>query len=150
MPPLNRRYSICFSIGVAFFLVATVLSDVIARTAIGGEGIRKALAEHVHYALIEPVGTAFLLAPFLASAWIAASLIPDNRTRQGFLLLSVPCMVLAFMYYVGYQDSQRYLAQHMWTAAALAVGLLPFRSVPIVLLGWVVFLILRKESRVEP
>jgi hypothetical protein len=149
MRPLTRPY-ICLSISVAFFLASTVLSDVIARMTIGGEGVAGALAEHIHYALIEPVGTAVLLAPFLVLGWIAAALSPCDRTREGLVLLCAMCSCLLLMYFFGYQDSQRSLAQHKWTAAALSVGALGFESIPIVAVSWVAFLILRKKSRVEP
>jgi hypothetical protein len=47
------------------------------------------------------------------------------------------CLILlALMYYSGYADSQRFMHRGMWTAAALAVGLMPFNSAPIVLVAF--------------
>lgn len=150
MQRLNRPYVVCFSLGVAFFLVSTLLSDVIGRTAIGGEGVGHAISQHVYYAAIQPTGTGLLLAPFLLVAWMAASLARRKTMGRGLALLCTTCSVLLLIYFVGYQNSQQYLAQHMWTAAALATGFLMFKSIPVVLAGLVAFLIMRRGIRVEP
>ena len=49
------------------------------------------------------------------------------------------------MYYGGYADSQRFMHQRMWTAAALAVGLIPFKSAPIVLVAFGLRLVLGRN-----
>jgi hypothetical protein len=146
----NRPYVVCFSLGVAFFLVSTLLSDVIARTAIGGEGVGHAISQHVYYATTQPIGTGLLLAPFLLMAWMAASLARRKTMRRGLVLLCTTCSVLVLIYFVGYQNSQQYMAQRMWTAATLAIGFLMFKSIPVVLAGLVAFLIMRRGSRVGP
>jgi hypothetical protein len=115
----NRPYVVCFSLGVAFFLVSTLLSDVIARTLVGGEGIGHAISQHVYYAATQPFGTVLLLAPFLLMAWMAASLSGRKTMMQGLVLLCVTCSVLTLIYFLGYQNSQQYMTQRMWTAAAL-------------------------------
>jgi hypothetical protein len=150
MPVPNRPYTVCLSLGIAFFLVSTLLSDVIARTTIGGEGVGKAISQHIYYATIQPIGTGLLLAPFLLMSWMAASLARRQMMRPGLVLLCVACSVLALIYFVGYQNSQQYMEQRAWTAASLAVGLLAFKSIPVVFLGLVAFLIMRRASRVEP
>jgi hypothetical protein len=150
MQILNRPYVVCFSLAVAFFLVSTLLSDVIARTAIGGEGVGHAISQHVYYAATQPIGTGLLLAPFLLMAWMAASLARRKTMTRGLALLCTTCLVLVLIYFVGYQNSQEYMAQRMWTAATLAVGFLAFKSVPVVLAGLGAFLIMRRGRRVEP
>jgi hypothetical protein len=41
------------------------------------------------------------------------------------------------------------MAQRMWTAATLAVGLLTFKSIPVVIASLLAFLVMRREARVE-
>ena len=109
--------------------------DILARVQIGGESVSNALSETIHYSLVQPVGTLFSFAPFAAVAWICGSLASVSRARA--IGLMAACLILfAFMYYGGHTDSQRYLHQRMWTAAALAVGLIPFKSIPIVLVAF--------------
>jgi hypothetical protein len=80
----NDPYVVCFSLGVAFFVVSTLLSDVIARTLIGGEGIGHAISQHAYYAITQPFGTALPLAPFLLTAWMAASLARRKTMKQAW------------------------------------------------------------------
>jgi len=150
MPAPKRPYAVCFSLGLAFFLVSTLLSDVIARTTIGGEGVGRAISQHLYYATTQPIGTGLLLVPFLLVAWMAASLARRKTMRRGLVLLCVYLSVLALIYFVGYQDSQQYMARRMWTAATLAIGFLILKSIPVVVVALIAFLILRRGSRVEP
>ena len=150
MSPQARAYVTCFSIAVVFFFVSTLVSDVIARTTIGAEGVGYAISQHVYYAATQPIGTGMLLAPFLLVAWMAASVARRKTMRRGLVFLCATCSVLALMYFFAYQDSQRYMAQRMWTAATLAIGLLAFKSVPVLIVAVVTFLIVRRGPRVEP
>jgi hypothetical protein len=150
MPVPNRPYAVCFSLGLAFFLVSTLLSDVVARTTIGGEGVGHAISKHVYFAAIQPFGTALLLAPFLLIAWMAASLARRKTMKRGLVFLCSAASVLAFVYFLGYQDSQHYMVQRMWTAATLAIGFLIFKSIPVVVVALIAFLIMLRGTRVEP
>ena len=150
MSPPVRAYVTCFAIAVGFFLVSTLVSDVIARTTIGSEDFGYAISKHVYYAATQPIGTGMLLAPFLLVAWMASSLARRKTMSRGLVFLCLACSVLALMYFLGYQESQRYMAQRMWTAATLAVGLLAFKSVPVLIVALVTFLIVRRGPRVEP
>src|SRR5437762_8120180 len=99
--------------------------DILSRVRIGGESLTGALSETFHYSLVQPVSTLFSFAPFAAIGWICGSLASISRARA--ISLMAACLILfAFMYYGGRTDSQRYLRQCMWLAAALAVGLIPF------------------------
>ena len=134
-----------------FFGVATVMFvlivegfDILARVRIGGESLTGALSETFHYSLVQPVSTLFSFAPFAAIGWICGSLASVSRARA--IGLMAACLILfAFMYYAGHTDSQRYLHQRMWTAAALAVGLIPFKSIPIVLVAFVLRFVLGRN-----
>jgi biotin transporter BioY len=135
---------------VAFFLVSTLASDVIARTTIGSEAFGYAISQHAYYAATQPIGTGVLLAPFLLVAWMASSVARRTTQRRGIVFLCITCSVLALMYFLAYQDSQQYMAHRMWTAATLAIGFLAFNSIPVLILALVTFLIVRQGSRVEP
>ena len=144
-PTAARAYLTCFLLGLAWFMASTMVSDVIARTTIGAEGLGYAISRHAYYAVTEPFGTGMLLVPFLLVAWMAASLARRKTLRHGVLFLCITCAVLALMYFFAYQDSQHYMAQRMWTAATLAIGLLVFKSVPVLIVALVAFLILRRR-----
>jgi lipid-A-disaccharide synthase-like uncharacterized protein len=150
MSPPVRAYATCFAIAVVFFLVSTLVSDVIARTTIGSENFGYAISKHAYYASTQPIGTGMLLAPFLLVAWMASSVARRKTMRRGFIFLCVTCSVLTLMYFLAYQESQQYMTQRMWTAATLAVGLLAFKSVPVLIVALVTFLIMRRGPRVEP
>jgi len=116
-----------------FVLVAEGF-DILARVQIGGESFTAALSETIHYSLVQPTATLFSFAPFAAIAWICGSLARVARARATGLMAA--CLILfALMYYGGHTDSQRYMHQRSWTAAALAVGLIPFKSIAVVLVA---------------
>ena len=150
MPPPARPYVVCFSLGLAFFLLSTLVSDVIARTTVGSDDLGHAISQHVYYAATQPFGTGLLLAPFLLMAWMAASLARRKSMRRGVIFLCAACSVLTLVYFLGYQDSQHYMAQRMWTAATLAIGFLVFKSIPVLIVALVAFLVARRGTRVEP
>ncbi len=149
MSPQARAYLTSFSIAVVFFLIATLASDVIARTTIGSEGVGYAISQHAYHAATQPIGTGMLLAPFLLVAWMAASVARRKTMQLGLVFLCVTSSALAFMYFLAYQDSQHFMALRKWTAATLAIGLLAFKSIPVLIVALVAFLILRREPRVE-
>lgn len=70
--------------------------------------------------------------------------------RRGVIFLCAACSVLTLVYFLGYQDSQHYMAQRMWTAATLAIGFLVFKSIPVLIVALLAFLIARRGTRVEP
>ena len=146
---LKRPYAACFCLGLAFFLAATLVSDVIARAAIGGEGVGHAISRHAFYAVTQPFGTAMLLVPFLLITWMSAALAQRKSLRRGLVFLGIICCVLTVMYFLAYLASQQFMTQRMWTAATLAIGFLFFKSVPVVIAALVAFLFLRREARVE-
>ena len=150
MPAPARPYAICFALGLAFFLLSTLVSDVIARTTVGSEDFGYAISQHAYYAAVEPLGTGLLLAPSLLVAWMAGFLARRKSLQRGLIFLFAACSVLALIYFFGYQDSQHYMAERMWTAATLAVGFLVFKSIPGLVVALVAFLIARRGSRVEP
>lgn len=130
----DHPYPAFFGFAVLLFLAATLGADVVARTTAGGQGLGHALTEHAHYALVQPVATAMLFAPFLLLGWMSASLAGRKGFDAGLGVFLLGTLLLGFTYFSGYQDSQGCMKRHMWTAAALAVGLLPVKSLPLLLI----------------
>jgi hypothetical protein len=130
----DRPYPAFFGFAVLLFLATTLGSDVVARTTVGGEALGHAISEHAYYALVQPIGTALLIAPFLLLGWMSASLAKRKGFNGGLGVFFLGAFMLGVMYFSGYQDSQNYTRQKMWTAATLSIGLLPFKSVPLLLI----------------
>jgi len=128
------RYLVFFGVATVMFVLVAEGFDILARVQIGGESFTAALSETIHYSLVQPTATLFSFAPFAAIAWICGSLARVARARATGLMAA--CLILfALMYYGGHTDSQRYMHQRSWTAAALAVGLIPFKSIAVVLVA---------------
>ena len=134
MTPGAWRYPMFLGLSLLVFVAATFGSDLIARTSLGRQDFTKAAAEHLYYAAVQPVGTLMLLAPFLLLGWIAASTVKakDIESALGVFLIGV--LWLGFMYFSGYQDSQLFIRERKWTAATLSIGLLPFKSIPVLII----------------
>jgi uncharacterized membrane protein YfcA len=121
-------------VALVVFLAATTGADLVARTSIGGQPFAAALHEHLYWAGVEFVGTIFLLAPFVAVAFVCALVEKQSRTRSALLIFAVAMLALLYFYFHGHQAAERAALQKMWTAATLSVGLLPFFvGVPVVL-----------------
>ena len=134
MPLRDHPYLAFLGLSSALFAAATAGSDVIARVTTGGQALSKAIAEHLYYAGTQPAGTALLLLPFLLLGGMSASLAARKGFDRGLAVFLLGTLLLSLMYFSGYQDSQGYMNRRMWTAATLSVGLLPFKSVPVLLL----------------
>lgn len=129
----DRPYPAFFSLAILLFLAATAGSDVVARITVSGEGVGKAVTEHFYYAFVQPVGTVMLLAPFALLGWMSASLAKRQGFERGLVLFLIGALLLGTMFFSAYQDSQKYMSQKMWTASTLSIGLLPFKSAPLLL-----------------
>jgi|SRR6185503_15325472 len=128
-------------IALVVFVAATLGADVVAQTSIGGKALSDALHEHLYWAGVELLGTLFLLAPFIAVAGICALAERRARTRTVLAIFSLAMLALLYFYFQGYQAAQRAELQHMWTAATLSIGFLPFGIglavvLAVILFGW--------------
>ena len=142
-----RPYSTFVGLAVLLAIVATLGSDVVARTSIGGQSFAAAAKEHLYYAATQPVGTALLIAPFLLLGWIAASAAKQKGLEAGFAVFLAGAILLGLMYFSDYQDSRISMKERRWTAATLSIGFLPFKSIPLLLLCLGVrWLIVRKRA----
>lgn len=107
-------------------IIATVGFDIVARMTIAGASFEQASAEHLAGATSEWLGTAMLIAPFLAVGCISAVLHRRGRLRSALLIFILGTAPLLYFYFDGHHASQQALMDGHWTASALSVGLLPF------------------------
>ena len=103
--------------------------------AVSGESIRFAASDSAYYMAVQPIGTLMLLGPFVAMAGLSAEVAKTSGRVGAAVFFCVLAAVLGWMYFSGYWGAQIALGQKKWTAAALSVGLLPFMSVPVLLVA---------------
>ena len=127
-------YLAFFGTAALMYVLMDVAFDVLARVQIRGQSTSEALTETTHYLFVQPLGLLLSFAPFAAIAWICCSLSRVSWAAA-LSLFALSMAVFAYMYFAGHNNSQMYMQQRMWTAASLAVGLIPFKSVPIALIA---------------
>ena len=122
-------------LGALCFVISTLGFDVGARIAVSRQAPFSAMSQSLHYMTVEPLGTFLLLAPFVAivglSVWVARA--SSGAIAAGFFCLFM--LVIGWLYFVGHWESQEAMQRRHWTAAALSMGLLPFMSIPVVLVA---------------
>ncbi len=122
----------------AYGLVFTIACEIIMRVAVSKESTASAIAESFGMAFGQPAGLLFVLSPFLVLTAIAFILIARKKHLFAGLFIGLALPLLSVLYCFGYYGSQVSLREGAWTAAALSVGLLPFLSVPALLLAAVI------------
>ncbi len=136
----SLRYVFFLFASLLSFLLVTVGFEIWALTSMRGESLSYAFANSTDYTQFPSIA-AFTYAPFFVVAWICASLGRVSLPRA--IGLFVFCIVIfAAMYYSAYMRSEAYMLQGKWTAASLAVGLVPFESWPVLLVALVARLVL--------
>jgi hypothetical protein len=91
--------------------------------------------------------------PFLFVGALARELSQEKKSiRYGWTLFIGSALVLAANWFWGYIRSEAFMAQRMWTAAAISYFAVVLRSVPITLVCWVIKerLARRPSTRAEP
>jgi hypothetical protein len=148
MTALRKRPNLTFlSLGFLVFVVATLGSDVIARTTIAGEDLWKAASQHVYYAGVQAKFTAMLLAPFLWLGCIAASAAERKSFNAGLAVFLLGTLLLGYIYFSGYHAAQSFAKQRAWTAAASSIGGLPFKSIiPLLVCHGLHWFLVRKKN----
>lgn len=137
----SRRLFIFLVIAVPLGLTIMLGFDIMARVRVNGEGLGLAL----HHALRDSNwrGITFLLAPFVGLGFISAA-ASKHSLRYGYFLLLCSVIVLTPLYWSGYVNSQRFLRSSSWTASALAIGLVPFKSLILIPVGLLIGRFLHK------
>lgn len=131
-------------------MIAHVGSEVFARLWVGRNTALEAVSEASYYAATQPLGTATLLAPFVLLAWMTGSLAAKKTLKSGMVLFSAGAVAISLLYFGGHMGAEQAMQHRKWTAAALSVGLLPFQSIPVLLVILVIRLLVgRKRSEKE-
>jgi len=143
----GRPFSTFFALAVGAFFTANVCSEVLARLWVGGSSLGHAVSETLYYLTVQPVGTLMLIAPFFLLAWMAASLARKRTFERGLLLFGIAALALTVLYVFGHVGAEQALKHRKWTAAALSVGLLPFQSIPVLVLALIARLLLGRKPR---
>ncbi|MEN3749629.1 hypothetical protein TPR58_20820 [Sphingomonas sp. HF-S3] len=119
--------------GILAFVASVTGSDLVARMTVTGSDPATALADHLEWAMLTPIGLLFLLLPFAGTALVCAAVSERNRTATA-IIYAVAIAVLACTYFDGFMTSQHALLDGRWTAAALSIGLMPlFTGLPVLL-----------------
>ncbi|MCA1594746.1 MAG: hypothetical protein LC754_19385 [Acidobacteria bacterium] len=126
--------------GLALLLgVAVILSsDTYARASVANETPGGAFSTSIHYLLVQPIGTIFLLLPYLVVGIVASFFAKVEHNLKSWCLFICGVAPLMALYFQGYMSAQQAILEKKWTAASLAVGFLPFVSVPAIGVGLVV------------
>lgn len=122
---------------ICFIIIANG-SDIAALILVGKKSLGVASSESFYYTMVQPVGTAWLLLPFLALGCISAEVGKRTNVITSYSIFFISLVVLGWLYFSGYWGAQQALTERRWTAAALSIGTLPFRSIPIVFLAAIV------------
>lgn len=119
--------------GILAFVASVTGSDLVARMMVAGSDPATALADHLEWAMLTPVGLIFLLLPFAGTTLICAAVSQRSRSAAA-LVLAIAMAVLACTYFDGFMTSHHAMLDGRWTAAALSIGLMPlFAGLPVLL-----------------
>jgi uncharacterized membrane protein YfcA len=146
----RMKLKLYLALAVLAFVAATLGSDLVARMSIAGEKMTQVLSEYLHWNREQFTGAMSLAAPFIAVACICALAQRRARDRSAVVIFAIATITLLYFYFSGHQASQHALLESKWTAAALAIGLLPFFvGMPVVLATALVGVVATRFDRRE-
>ena len=122
------------AVSAVFGVAAVVTLATWARVAVAGLDVASAASRALEY----PWQTAILSLPFLGVGLLASEVAFRSGIAKAVGFLILVSGVLVWLYYRGHFDAARALAQQKWTAASLDIGLLPFISVPVLIVAAIV------------
>jgi hypothetical protein len=111
------------------FFISVVLFDINGRIEYRNEPLSVALKDSLYYLAVQPIGTAFLLVPYLVLGWFSAKESKEFNIKRGLCFFIPGLLSLSYIYYYGYLAASYFIEHEKWTASALSVGMLPFKSV---------------------
>ncbi len=129
---LHRFYS-PWALGAAALCIVSF--NVLARIAIGGEAFGRALLDTIHTVMSQPVASAMLGLPFFAAAVLGVEVERLANRRTGSTIFFACLAGIVAIYLAGYWSAQQSLATKSWTAASLTIGLMPFKSLAVLVVG---------------
>lgn len=134
-------------VGLLFFLIATNGFEILASMLLAQTPLHSAIRESLSYSIAQPVGTLLLAVPFLVASLLGAQVAREFSLLRASLLLAVVFGLLGWLYFSAYWDAQLSILERKWTSSALSIGLLPFKSIPILLLGGIIVGLMFWKSR---
>jgi len=139
---ITKEQKLFYTLGLVAFLISVVLFDINWRIEYRDESFIFALRDSLYYLAVQPIGTLMLLAPYLVLGWFSSKESKDSDVKKGLCFFVPGLLALSYIYYYGYLGASYFIEHRQWTASALSVGLLPFKSIialPIGLfIGWLI------------
>lgn len=129
----NNPYKFYATVAVGTFLAIDAASDIFSRILIAEESLGLAAKEHIYYALVQPIGTAFLFLPYLCLGWICASLARVKYAKASIVMFCIGATILGLLSVLGYRESKFLMQEEYWTASIFAVAFLPFKAIPLLI-----------------
>lgn len=138
---MKQEYKVFLPSSLLAALISIIVFDVVSRITIRAEAFSSALNNTIYYSVTQPIGTIMLLLPFLIVGWVSALASKDGKLWKGWNYFVCGVGVLFYLYFTGQMNASYYIEQKQWTASALSVGLLPFYSIPALIIaffiGWI-------------
>lgn len=139
--PRHRPYVVFSALSVCVFGVAYYGFQIMFQVAAGGEWLTEKLYAILPFSPWQFILDCLMLSQYMLHGCMAASLTKKSQ-RAGTMYFIAGCILLAGLSLLAQLDSAEALAQGKWTAAALATGLLPFISLPVLMVLVIIRLVL--------
>jgi hypothetical protein len=125
-------------ISLLFFLISTNGSEIVASVLLARKPLYLAVRESLHYTFLQPIGSLLLAIPFIIVVILATELARASTLLRGYLFDVFFCLWLIGLYFLNYWDAQNAVLESKWTASALTIGLLPLKSIPVLVIAGLV------------
>ena len=137
-------------LSLLLYLVIIAAADAYGRVNQLYITVDEALAQVVSDPPANLFGLALLAIPFIASHFLSAEVGRRCRSHLlAFTVFAIGSVLIAVVYASGFDAYYAMMAKEKWTAASLALGLLPLKATMSLLLPLVVALVLIKRSGVS-
>lgn len=130
-----KLHVLYWGIGLLAFFAATNGCETLASMVLAQKSFVIAAQESVRYTITQPMGALFLALPFFVVSGLSAELARAFSMQRGFLFFFVAFVCIAYLYCTAYWDAQHALLEGRWTASTLLIGLLPFKSIPVLIVA---------------
>lgn len=128
-----KLHVLYWGIGLLAFFAATNGCEMVASMVLAQKSFIIAAQESVRYTITQPIGALFLALPFFVISSLSAELARVFSLRRGFLFFFVALVCIAYLYCTAYWEAQHALLEGRWTASTLLIGLLPLKSIPVII-----------------
>jgi hypothetical protein len=134
--PLRGKLHRYYALPALLFLIVSIAGwAVLTRVVLAGEAPVRALLDTIHLAMSQPLASALLAMPFVAAELLAVEIERIANRRTAAVVFFTCLAAIAAVYLAGYWAAQQAALRKDWQAASMALGLMPFKSVPILLLA---------------